>query len=48
MTIATLLLLGALVLFILGALGVSARVNWTDAGLACLVLAMLVGGAVAL
>ena len=46
MAIATILLLAALVCFILGAFGVSSRVGLTDLGLAFLVLAMLVGGAV--
>lgn len=46
MTIATLFLLIALVLFVCAALGVSTRVNLTAAGLACLAASMLAGGLV--
>jgi hypothetical protein len=42
MTIATLLLLIALVLFVIAAIGVPSRVNLTAAGLAFMVAAMLV------
>lgn len=42
MTVATLFLIIALILFILAAAGFSARINLTAAGLACLVMAMLV------
>jgi hypothetical protein len=41
--IATIFLILALVLFILGAAGVSSRISLTDAGLACLAAAILVG-----
>jgi hypothetical protein len=42
MTIATLFLAVALILFILAAAGVSSRINLTDAGLACCVASVLV------
>jgi hypothetical protein len=45
MTIATLCLILALILFVLAAVGVTSRFNLTAAGLAFMVLAMLVGGA---
>jgi hypothetical protein len=42
MSIATLLLIVALILFVLAAFGVPSRVNLTAAGLACLVASLLV------
>jgi hypothetical protein len=42
MTLATLLLIIALILFIVSACGVSSRINLTAAGLACCVAAVLV------
>lgn len=44
MAIATILLVLALILFVVDAIGVASRVNLQSAGLAALVLAMLVGG----
>jgi hypothetical protein len=41
MTLATLLLIAALVLFVLAAFGVASRINLTAAGLACLTASML-------
>lgn len=41
--IATILLIAAIVLFILAAIGISSRVSLTDAGLACLAGAILAG-----
>ncbi len=41
MTIATILLLAALILFVIDAFGVASRVNLQSAGLACVVGAML-------
>ncbi len=41
MTIATLLLIAALILFVIDAFGVASRVNLQSAGLACCVLAFL-------
>lgn len=43
MTLATLFLLAALVLFVLSAFGVTSRVNLTAAGLASLTAALLTG-----
>jgi len=43
MAIGTLLLIVALILFILAAIGISARFNLVAAGLACMVLAALIG-----
>ncbi len=43
MFIATLLLIAALILFILAAVGIASRINLTAAGLACVTLAMLAG-----
>lgn len=45
MSIATLLLVAALILFIVSACGVPSRVNLQSAGLACVVAAMLAGNA---
>lgn len=45
MTIATLCLIIALILFVADAVGVSTRINLTAAGLAFVVAAMLVGSA---
>ncbi len=44
MTTATILLLIALVLFILAAIGVGGRINLTAAGLACATAAVLLPG----
>ena len=44
MTITVLLLIAALILFVLSALGVGGRVNLQSAGLACFAAAFLVGG----
>lgn len=44
MTISLLLLLIALILFIVAAVGVSSRINLTAAGLACLTASLLVAG----
>jgi hypothetical protein len=41
MTIATLFLIAALILFILDTIGIASRINLTAAGLACLTAAML-------
>lgn len=41
MTLATLLLIAALILFVLAAFGVGSRINLTAAGLACLTASML-------
>jgi len=46
MSIATLFLILALILFVVSAAGVSSRINLESAGLACVVVAMLAGGAV--
>ncbi len=47
MTFATILLLVAFVLFVLGALGASRpNVNWIAAGLACLTLSLILGAGV--
>lgn len=46
MTIATLFLILALILFVVSAAGVSSRINLQSAGLACVVVAMLAGSAV--
>ncbi len=43
MTIASIFIIAALICFILGAFGISSRVSLTDAGLACLTVAMLLG-----
>lgn len=43
MTIAGLLLLAALILFVLAAFGVASRIDLTASGLACLAGSMLVG-----
>jgi hypothetical protein len=43
-TVGLVLLVAALVLFILAAIGVGGRINLTPAGLACVVLALLVSG----
>lgn len=43
MAIGTLLLIVALILFILAAIGIAARFNLVAAGLACLTLAALLG-----
>lgn len=43
MTVATILLLAAIVLFILSALGIRSRVGLTDIGLACIAGALLMG-----
>lgn len=45
MTLATLLLIAALLCFVLGAFGVAARVNLTDLGLAFVTVYLLVGAA---
>lgn len=45
MTIALILLIAALILLVLAAIGVSSRVNLTAAGLACVVASMLAGSA---
>lgn len=45
MTIATLFLVIALILFVVSAAGVSSRINLQSAGLACVVIAMLAGSA---
>jgi len=45
MTIATLLLVIALILFVIAAIGVASRINLVAAGLACLVGAILAGSA---
>ncbi len=42
-TLALLLLLAALILFVIAALGVSSRINLTAAGLACLTAYLLAG-----
>jgi hypothetical protein len=44
MAIQIILLVAALIAFILDTIGVSARLNLTALGLACLTLAMIVGG----
>jgi len=41
MTIATLLLLAALILFVISAFGVASRINLQSAGLACLAASLL-------
>lgn len=46
MTIALFLLIAALVLFIVSALGVGSRINLQSAGLACLVASMIFGAGV--
>ncbi len=43
MTVATLFLIAALILFIVSAFGVASRINLQSAGLACLVLSMIIG-----
>lgn len=43
MTIATLFLIVALILFVLAAIGIPSRIGLQSAGLACVVLALLVG-----
>lgn len=43
MTVETLLLIAALVLFVLASIGIAARFNLTAAGLACLTAALLLG-----
>jgi hypothetical protein len=45
MDIALIILILALICFVVSAIGVAARVNLQSAGLALVVLAMLVGGA---
>lgn len=44
MSVGFVLLVIALVLFVLSAIGVGGRINLTPAGLACVVLALLAGG----
>ena len=43
MSIAFLLLLAAIILFVLAAFGVTSRVSLTDIGLACVAAALLLG-----
>jgi hypothetical protein len=43
MTISLILLIAALIVFVLDAIGVSARINLTALGLALLTLALIVG-----
>lgn len=43
MSVAAILLLAALVLFLLSAIGIASRVNLQSAGLACVALALLLG-----
>lgn len=43
MSVAAILLVAALTLFILSAIGISSRVNLQSAGLACLTAALLAG-----
>lgn len=43
MNLAVLLLIAAVVLFVLSALGVGSRINLQSAGLACMAAAMLAG-----
>ncbi len=42
MTLATIFLIAALILFIVAAVGVASRINLTAAGLACVVASLLV------
>lgn len=46
MSVAALLLVAALILFVLAAIGLAARFNLTAAGLACLTAAFLLGAGV--
>ena len=43
MTVATLFLIAALILFVISAFGVASRINLQSAGLACLVLSLILG-----
>jgi len=46
MSLAAIFLIAALILFVLAAIGLSARFNLTAAGLACLTAAFLLGAGV--
>ncbi len=46
MTVAMLFLIAALILFVVDVFGVAVRVNLQSAGLACLVLSMILGSGI--
>ena len=43
LSLSTILLIGAFICFVLGAVGVPARINWVALGLALWVLVLIVG-----
>lgn len=46
MSISAIFLVAALILFVLSAIGVPARINLTAAGLACITVVLLVGSGI--